>query len=183
MWKYPQGFCGESGRNIHTENSPLFLRNFHREIMQKFPCGWSPGGYGWLACWKDSAMISGQNANGKTQLPKTPIQKMLAPIPKPRPPNPKDINQWHFIHSRFVRGIQTGHPQPSFWCSYPMRPLSQDDLSILFHFWDLIKLPYTQLQKESNYFSTTPFHTQPVSKVTLCGSSWSETPLKFLKIY
>ena len=87
--------CG----NIHTENSPLFLRNFHRVIMQKFTCGWSPGGYGRLACWKDSAMISGQNANGKTQLHKTPIPKMLAPIPKPRPPNPKDINQWHFMYN------------------------------------------------------------------------------------
>ena len=25
-WKYPQGFYGKGGRNIHMENSPLFPR-------------------------------------------------------------------------------------------------------------------------------------------------------------
>ena len=55
--------------------------------------------------------ISGQNANDKMPLPKTPVQQMLAPTPKPQPPDPKHINQWHFIHWRFVRGIQTGYPR------------------------------------------------------------------------
>ena len=54
--------------------------------------------------------ISGQNTNDKMQWPKTPIQKMLASTPKPQTPNPKHINQWHFMRQRFVRGILTGYP-------------------------------------------------------------------------
>ena len=33
---------GKRGGNIHIENSPLSLLNFHREYMRKFPRGWSP---------------------------------------------------------------------------------------------------------------------------------------------
>ena len=57
----PRDSTGKGGRNFHIENSPSFLLNFHREIMRKFPQGWSPGiplwirveilGRGWLARW------------------------------------------------------------------------------------------------------------------------------------
>ena len=54
--------------------------------------------------------ISRQNADdNKMQLPKTSILIMLAQTPKPQPPNPKRINQWHFVPWCFVCGIQTGH--------------------------------------------------------------------------
>ena len=38
----PGDSLGKRGRNIHIENSPLFLLNFCWEIMRKFPWGWSP---------------------------------------------------------------------------------------------------------------------------------------------
>ena len=49
-------------------------------------------------------MISGQNANDKMPMPKTPIEKMLTPTRKPEPPYLKHINQWiSYI------GAQTGY--------------------------------------------------------------------------
>ena len=39
----PRDSTGKGGGNIHIENSPPFPLNFHREIMRKFPQGWSPG--------------------------------------------------------------------------------------------------------------------------------------------
>ena len=38
----PGDSLGKRGGNIHRENSHLFLPNFCREIMRKFPRGWSP---------------------------------------------------------------------------------------------------------------------------------------------
>ena len=52
----------------------------------------------------------GTKRQWKMPLPKTPIQKILTPTPKLQVPNPEHINQWYFIHWRFVRAIQTGYP-------------------------------------------------------------------------
>ena len=39
----PRDSTGKGGGNIHIENSPSFPLHFRREIMRKFPRGWSPG--------------------------------------------------------------------------------------------------------------------------------------------
>ena len=46
---------------------------------------------------------------------KTPMTKCHCPKPQykncsPPTPTPKHINQWHFMHWLFVRGIQTRYP-------------------------------------------------------------------------
>ena len=42
-WNIARDSTGKRGGNIHIENSPSFPLNFRREIMKKFPQGWSPG--------------------------------------------------------------------------------------------------------------------------------------------
>ena len=49
--------------------------------------------------------ISGQITNDKTQTPKTPIQKMLSPTPKPKPQT-QNISGISYILS-LLRGIMT----------------------------------------------------------------------------
>ena len=61
MWKYRQGFHRERRQKYPHRKYPSFPLNFRREIMRKFPQGWShgiplksawkSGGRGWLARW------------------------------------------------------------------------------------------------------------------------------------